>query len=77
MNAENKKQLLAELQLCSQLWHEKGHCTFGGKTHCKQCAVPYLLLKLLTGEVLHGPACPRLSCAEWQKKITDLEKEII
>jgi ASC-1-like (ASCH) protein len=61
-------QLKNELRFCLKLWKEKGGCTFGGGTRCEQCAVPYLLLKMLTGEVLHGDM-KRLTLEDWEKKI--------
>ncbi len=64
-------QLKDELSFCLKLWKEKGGCTFGGETRCEQCAAPYLLLKMLTGEVLHGDI-KRLTLEEWGKKISTI-----
>jgi hypothetical protein len=50
----------------------QGHCGFGGQTKCEECAAPYLLWKLSTGEVLHGKM-QRLTLDDWKKKI---EKEM-
>lgn len=47
-------KLVHELEFCLRLWEEKGYCEFGGKTECYECGVPYLLLKLINNEVLHG-----------------------
>ena len=61
---------VSELQFCIKLWEEKKGCSFGWGTHCEDCAVPYLLYKFITGEVLHD--APRLTLAEWQVKVQDL-----
>ena len=50
----NKEDLLKELEFCLKLWQEKGGCEFGKSTQCENCAAPYLLLKLISGEVIHG-----------------------
>jgi hypothetical protein len=50
----NKEDLLKELEFCLKLWEEKGGCEFGKSTQCKDCAAPYLLLKLISGEAIHG-----------------------
>ncbi|MDD4607297.1 MAG: hypothetical protein PHS07_03130 [Patescibacteria group bacterium] len=52
--AQEKIKYLKELEFCLQLWKTQGGCTFGGQTKCQNCAVPYLLLKFIAGEVLHG-----------------------
>jgi hypothetical protein len=62
-----------ELEFCLSLWEKKGHCGFGGHTKCEQCAAPYLLLKLSTGEVLHGDM-KRLTLADWREKLNELKK---
>jgi hypothetical protein len=56
-----KEPLLEELKFCIKLWKEKGGCKFGGSTRCKQCGTPYLLLKLISGEILHGENIKRLT----------------
>jgi hypothetical protein len=63
-----------ELTFCLGLWKKQGFCTFGGKTHCEQCATPYLLYKMMTGKVLHGEKTKRLSLEEWESIILSLEK---
>ncbi len=68
-----KRQLKAELDFCMKLWEEQGHCTFGEKTQCSQCAAPYVLWKLLTGEVIHGDQIPRLTLEQWHRKIEELK----
>lgn len=67
--SENK--LKGELAFCLKLWEEKGGCTFGGKTECEKCAVPYLLLKMINGEILHGDI-ERLSLRDWKKKFNSI-----
>ena len=66
-----KNNLKEELNFCLKLWKEKGGCTFGGKTKCEECGVPYFLLKMITGEVLHGDM-KRLSLEDWKKKFNSL-----
>ena len=67
-----KEKLIEELEFCLKLWEEKGHCGFGGYTKCEQCATPYLLLKLINGEVLHGKM-ERLTLEDWQKKLIEIK----
>jgi hypothetical protein len=63
-----------ELEFCLSLWEKQGHCGFGGQTNCEQCAAPYLLWKLSTGEVLHGDM-KRLTLADWKDKLNGLKKD--
>ncbi|MDD3263195.1 MAG: hypothetical protein PHR61_05155 [Candidatus Absconditabacteria bacterium] len=58
---------LHELNFCLQLREKEGGCTFGGGTKCEQCAVTYLLWKLLTGEIIHGEI-KRLTLKDWKEK---------
>ncbi|MEF2176186.1 MAG: hypothetical protein V3575_06990 [Candidatus Absconditabacteria bacterium] len=67
------KKLIGEFEYCIKLWEEKGSCTFGGNTNCSQCGVPYLLYKLLTGNILHGDI-KRLSLVDWKSKLEDINK---
>ena len=60
-----------ELNFCLQLWESQGYCEFGGHTKCEQCAAPYILLKLATGEVLHGKM-KRLTLEGWKDKIRNI-----
>jgi hypothetical protein len=62
------KKLTEELKFCLKLWEKQGFCEFGGKTKCEQCAVPYLLWKLITGEILHKKQ-GRLTLNDWKRKI--------
>jgi hypothetical protein len=64
---------IEELEFCLKLWEDKGECTFGGKTKCEECAVPYLLLKYITGEVLHGNI-ERLTLENWKNKFKTIKK---
>ena len=66
-----------EFAFCLDLWKKKGFCTFDGKTHCEQCAVPYLLYKMITGKVLHGKEMKRLSLKEWESLITWNNEQIM
>jgi uncharacterized protein YuzB (UPF0349 family) len=69
-----KEKLLEELEFCIKLWEKQGHCEFGGHTNCKECATPYLLLKLINGEVLHGDM-ERLTLDDWKKKVEDIKNQ--
>lgn len=72
MDAMNSKDALTkELTLCLELWKKNGGCSFGGGTKCHQCATPYLLLKLINGELLHG-TMKRLILKDWQEKLNKL-----
>jgi len=64
-----KDTLKKELEQCLQLWEKQGYCTFGQETKCEQCALPYLLWKLLSGEIIHGPDQPRLTLDQWKEKL--------
>ncbi len=68
-----EKGLKEELGFCLKLWEEKGGCTFGGGNNCEECAAPYLLLKLISGEVLHGDDMKRLSLEDWEAVVENLE----
>jgi hypothetical protein len=68
---KDKDKYIEELKFCMQLWETQGHCEFGGHTKCEQCAAPYILLKLATGEVLHGKM-DRLTLEDWKKKIQSI-----
>ncbi len=71
----NKSKCIEELRFCLDLWESNGGCSFGGKTKCEDCAVPYLLLKFINGEVLHGDM-QRLSLADWKNKMNDFNEEL-
>ena len=64
---------LEELNLCINLWRENGGCEFGGKTKCENCAAPYVLLKLINGEILHDENTNRLSLKDWEEKMEKLK----
>ena len=66
-----KEKFVEELEFCLKLWEKQGHCEFGGYTKCEQCATPYLLLKLINGELLHGKM-ERLKLADWKKKVEEV-----
>ena len=69
----NKEDLLKELEFCLRLWEEKGGCAFGRFTKCEDCAAPYLLLKFISGEIIHGKDSKRLSLEEWKNKYQELK----
>lgn len=68
----SKENLIKELELCLDLWKQKGGCELGGCTRCSQCATPYLLLKLINGQIFHSNM-KRLTLEEWQSKIKELK----
>jgi hypothetical protein len=69
----DREKCLEELKFCLKLWETKGVCTFGGGTKCQNCAVPYLLLKYISGEVLHGDM-ERLTLEDWKKRFEFLKR---
>ncbi|MFA5247281.1 MAG: hypothetical protein WC408_05315 [Candidatus Micrarchaeia archaeon] len=68
----SKERIKHELDFCLELWEKQGHCGFGGKTNCEECAAPYLCYKLLTGKALHDKGQKRLTLSQWKAL---LEKE--
>ncbi|MFH0833305.1 MAG: hypothetical protein V1889_01550 [archaeon] len=68
----NNQELKEELKFCLKLWKEKSGCHFGGSTKCEQCATPYLLLKLISGEILHDKNMQRLTLNDWKEKYKTL-----
>ncbi|MGV8168518.1 MAG: hypothetical protein ACP5N3_00510 [Candidatus Nanoarchaeia archaeon] len=69
----HKQELMHELEFCIMHWEERGGCTFGGKTRCEECAAPYLTLKLINGEILHGDM-KRLTLQDWKEKLEEIKK---
>jgi len=69
-----KQKFIEELEFCLKLWAQQGHCEFRGYTKCEQYATPYLLLKLINSEVLHGKDIKRLTLEDWKKKVSDLKQ---
>jgi hypothetical protein len=67
-----KDKLVKEIEFCLKLWEEQGHCTFGGHTDCEECAAPYLIYKLITGEALHGDM-KRLTLDDWRERLEELQ----
>jgi len=72
MTQIQKDEYKEELKFCLNIWETKGHCTFGNKTKCEQCAVPYILLKFISGEVLHGDM-KRLTLEDWKNKLDEIK----
>ncbi len=68
----DKERIKHELGFCLELWEKQGHCGFGGKTKCEECAAPYLCYKLLTGKALHDEGQKRLTLAEWKKMAKEI-----
>lgn len=69
----DKEGLIKELEFCLKLWRERGFCKFGRKTKCEECAAPYLLLKLISGEIIHGDDIKRFSLEDWKIKLIELK----
>lgn len=65
----DNNELIHEIEFCLKLWGEKGGCAFGRKTECEKCGAPYVLWKLISGEVLHGEKMKRLTLGDWKKKM--------
>jgi hypothetical protein len=70
-----REMLIGELKFCLELWERRAFCKFGGHTNCEQCASPYLLWKLITGEGIHGDNLKRLTLEEWKEKLASLKSE--
>ena len=68
-----KQKLIKELDFCLGLWEKQGYCEFGGYTKCEQCAAPYLLYKLITGEALHEKGMKRLTLEDWKEKLKEIK----
>ncbi|MFA5382134.1 MAG: hypothetical protein WC356_03135 [Candidatus Micrarchaeia archaeon] len=68
------KDLIKEFEFCLDLWEKQGHCSFGGYNKCENCAVPYLLYKFITGEVIHGDNIKRLTLEDWKEKLKEIKK---
>jgi len=68
-----KEDLIKELEFCLKLWEERGFCKFGKLTKCDECASPYLLLKLISGEIIHGDNINRLTLNDWKNKLKELK----
>lgn len=67
----SNSKYMEELKFCLNLWETEGGCTFGGGNKCEVCAVPYLLLKFISGEVIHGNV-KRLTLDDWKEKLDSL-----
>lgn len=67
-----KKDFIKELEFCLRLWQKDQGCSFWWWTKCEQCAVPYLLWKLLTWEVLHWDI-KRLTLQDWKEKLKNIK----
>ncbi len=67
-----QEKLLNELKFCLSLWEKQGYCSFGGHNKCEQCAAPYLIYKLITGQALHGDNFQRLDIKDWKGKLNNI-----
>ncbi len=61
-----------EFEFCLELWGKQGGCSFGKEKHCTFCATPYVLWKLMTGEIIHE----ELSLEEWRMRLKAFRKGI-
>ena len=68
-----KERFIEELEFCLRLWESRGYCKFGKLTKCEQCASPYILLKLINGEALHGDNMKRLTLEDWKNKLNEVK----
>lgn len=50
---QDNQKYISELKFCLKLREEEWWCTFAWWNKCDQCAVPYLLYKFISWEVLH------------------------
>lgn len=62
----DKQKYISEINFCLQLREKEWGCGFWWWNKCEQCAVPYLLHKLISGEVLHGDMT-RLTLDDWKE----------
>jgi len=69
----DKQKYIEELSFCLQLRETEWGCTFWWWTKCEQCAVPYLLWKFISWEVLHWDI-DRLKLEDWKEKFNNLNK---
>ncbi len=68
-----KERLLKELVLCLNIWEKRGYCEFGGMTKCEDCGVPYVMWKLITGQVLDKDKVnKRLALNDWKRLVNSL-----
>jgi hypothetical protein len=73
---QDKSEYISELNFCLNLREKKWWCAFWWWTKCSQCAVPYLLYKFISWEILHWDI-KKLSLDDWKLliakyKITNL-----
>jgi len=71
----SKQELLDELETCVKAWENLGYCHIGGRNECFTCPVPYLLLKLITGEVLSERFSFRWKLEDWKDKLIELKED--
>jgi hypothetical protein len=69
-----KEELIEELELCLKVWENLGKCKLGKETNCKDCGCPYVLLKMISGQVLNEKDMKRLDLKDW-KYVLGLVKE--
>lgn len=50
---QDNQKYISELKFCLKLREEQWGCSFWWWNKCGECAVPYLLHKFISGEVLH------------------------
>ena len=64
--AQMKKIPISELILCIDHMKKSGGCQFGAGKICDQCGTPYLLWKMISGELLCGE---ELKATNWEQKL--------
>lgn len=66
---QDNQKYISELKFCLKLREEQWGCTFWWWNKCEECAVPYLLHKFISWEILHWDI-DRLSLQDRKKIIT-------
>ena len=62
---QDKSAYISELHFCLNLRENEWWCTFWWWTKCSKCAVPYLLHKFISWDILHWDI-KRLSLDDWK-----------
>jgi len=61
----DNSKYISELKFCLKLREESWGCTFWWSTKCSQCAVPYILYKFISWNILHWDI-DRLTLEDWK-----------
>ncbi len=62
---QDSQKYISELKFCLKLREEEWGCSFGWWNKCDQCAVPYILYKFISWEILHWDI-KRLDLEDWK-----------